>query len=151
MAGSLTKMSANVGGIRHATRVREGGERLQRALFAVSAGIGAPPGFEEKIPEGFVDRLTAEVRELEGREGMLSGWALPGEHVGGAAFDVARTACRRAERVLVRLHEATGTPGPEALALINRMSDVLWLYGRLLELESGAPNALSAPDGNPGR
>lgn len=145
--GALDECGAAIGLARalappDATRVREGGERLQRALFAVSAGMGAPPGFEEKLPEGLLDRLTAEVHELEAREGMLSGWALPGEHVGGAAFDVARTACRRAERVLVRLHEATGSPGPEALALINRMSDLLWLYGRLLELESGARNAL---------
>lgn len=125
-----------------AKRVREGTERLQRALFAVAAGIGAPPGYEEAVPVGLLDTITAEVRDLERREGMLTDWALPGGHLGAAAFDLARTACRRAERALVRLEETGAPPAPGALALVNRMSDLLWLYGRLLERDSGTDGAL---------
>lgn len=125
-----------------AVRVREGVERLQRALFAVSAGIGAPPGREQVVPGGLLERITAEVHALERREGMLSDWALPGGHLSAAALDLARTACRRAERALVRLQECGEGVDAGALALVNRMSDLLWLYGRLLERRSGVENAL---------
>ena len=53
-------------------------------------------------------------------------------------------ACRRAERALFRLRES-GTeapPAPESLAFLNRLSDLLWLYGRVLERESGVDGAL---------
>lgn len=123
-------------------RIRVRTEELQRVLFKVSSGIGAPAGRVEPVPPELEAAIRAEVNELEGRDGMLSDWALPGGHAGGAAFDLARTACRRAERALVRLTEATGFAAPDSLALLNRMSDLLWLYGRVLEREAGAPSAL---------
>jgi cob(I)alamin adenosyltransferase len=50
--------------------------------------------------------LTAEVHRLEAIEGILADWSISGEHRGAAAFDVARTVCRRGS-----LREATGKSG----------------------------------------
>ena len=54
------------------------------------------------LPET-VEELTRQVHELEATEGLLSDWSLPGETVAGAAYDVARTVCRRAERLAVSI------------------------------------------------
>ena len=77
-----------------------------------------------------VERLTAEVHRIEATDGMLADWSLPGEDAASAAFDLARTVCRRAERLAVRV-SAEGTPiAPNVLRYLNRLSDLLWLYGR---------------------
>ena len=92
-----------------------------------------------------VDSLTDLVHAIEDREGILSDWSLPGAHTEAAAFDVARTVCRRAERCIVRLIEdgdAGRAPHPQVLPYINRLSDLIWLFGRLLERESGVDSRL---------
>jgi cob(I)alamin adenosyltransferase len=82
------------------------------------------------------------VHLIEAREGILSDWSLPGAHVESAAFEVARTVCRRAERCIVRLIESSATIDPQALPYINRLSDLIWLFARQIELESGIDSGL---------
>jgi cob(I)alamin adenosyltransferase len=60
---------------------------------------------------------------------------LPGEDVASAAFDVARTVCRRTERLAVRLKDEGVSIQPNVLRYLNRLSDLLWLFGRLVEVE----------------
>ncbi len=117
-------------------------EAIQRDLFRVAAGIGGPPGSPPGITPAQLAAVTAEVREREKDERITFDWALPGKHAGGAAFDQARTRCRRAERILVRFAEAGGEVAPEVLAWVNRVSDLLWLCGRLVEIEAGAAESL---------
>lgn len=71
-------------------------------------------------------------------DGILNDWSVPGELAGSAAFDGARTVCRRAERLAVALYEAGEIENPQILAYLNRLLDVLRLIGQLLELRSGA-------------
>jgi cob(I)alamin adenosyltransferase len=97
-----------------------------------------------------VDRLTAEVHRLEAIEGMLADWSIPGEVRAAAAFDVARTVCRRAERGVVRLIESGGAVQPAILAYLNRLSDLLWLVGRKLELDAGVNSSLRDGTGKTG-
>jgi cob(I)alamin adenosyltransferase len=97
-----------------------------------------------------VDRLTSEVHRIEAIEGILADWSISGEHRGAAAFDVARTVCRRAERGLVRLREAGETVQPAILAYLNRLSDVLWLFGRKLEHDAGVSGSLRDLTGKSG-
>ena len=59
----------------------------------------------------------AEVHRIEAIEGMLADWSIPGEHRAAAAYDVARTICRRAERALVRLQESGAAIQPAILRL----------------------------------
>jgi cob(I)alamin adenosyltransferase len=84
-----------------------------------------------------VDALSRQVTEIEAIEGILGDWAIPGESTVSAAYDVARAACRRAERAIVRLRESGGSVDPLVLAYVNRLSDLLWLFSRLVEKESG--------------
>lgn len=116
-------------------------KELQRELFKVGSAIATPPESRKPVPEipqEMVDRLTAEVHRIEAIEGVLGDWAIPGEDACAAAFDVARTVCRRAERLVVELIEQHKMAiQPTALAYINRLSDLLWLFGRLAEFRLG--------------
>jgi cob(I)alamin adenosyltransferase len=129
--------------------VRERTKAIQRELFAVSSVVATGPDSErgkEKEPPAvtneMVEALTEEVHRIEKREGLLDDWALPGEHPGAAAFDVARTICRRAERDVVRLMESGEELPRYVLSYLNRLSDLLWLFGRWLEKDAGVDGAL---------
>ncbi|MEJ7710915.1 MAG: ATP:cob(I)alamin adenosyltransferase [Pyrinomonadaceae bacterium] len=63
---------------------------------------------------------------------------------------MARTVCRRAERHVVRLAETGEGVAPEVLAYLNRLSDLLWLFGRLLELRAGVDASLRDEIGQKG-
>ena len=113
---------------------------IQRELFKVGSAVATPLESRKPVPEieaAMVDRLTAEVHRLEALPGVVGDWTIPGEEASSAAFDVARTVCRRAERLVVGLM-ANGIPiQPTALAYINRLSDLLWLFGRVIECRLG--------------
>ena len=76
---------------------------------------------------------------------MLGDWAIPGEHAASAALDVARTICRRAERRVVELAESGPEVGAELLVYLNRLSDLLWILGRQIEVEAGVDATLRTP------
>lgn len=134
--------------------VNELTRNLQRELFKVGSAIGTTAESRKPAPEitaETVASLDREVERMEAMPGILNDWSVPGELVGSAAFDVARTVCRRAERLAVGLHEAGELSNPQILAYINRLSDVLWLVGRMLELRAGADATLRPKDKPGGR
>lgn len=110
------------------------------------AGSVANPKFED-APKPYmavemIDRLSAEVVRIEKIDGILSDWSLPGDVSAAAAFDVARTICRRAERLVVRLREKGENVDSLVVTYLNRLSDLLWLVGRFLELKAGVDSTL---------
>ncbi len=120
--------------------VRDITKNIQRELFAVSGSVANPQSSRKEPPyvtTEMVEALTAHVHHIENMEGILSDWSLPGEHAAAAMYDVARTVCRRAERHVVQLDETGEDVGPNVIAYLNRLSDLLWLLGRLLELRAG--------------
>jgi len=118
---------------------------IQKTLFHVGSSLATPPESKKTsspLSPADVEELTKMVHLIEAREGILSDWSLPGAHVESAAFEVARTVCRRAERCIVRLIESSATIDPQALPYINRLSDLIWLFARQIELESGIDSGL---------
>jgi cob(I)alamin adenosyltransferase len=118
---------------------------IQKTLFRVGSALGAPskePGDPSTVTQQDVDHLTDLVHSIEAKEGILSDWSLPGALTEAAAFEVARTVCRRAERWIVRLIQDGTVVPSQVLPYINRLSDLLWLFGRLLELEAGIDSRL---------
>ncbi len=136
----LTSVMGFARSICDAAEVRDITKHIQRELFAVSGSIANPQSSQKEPPyvtPEMVESLTAHVHRIESTEGILSDWSLPGDHTAAAAYDIARTVCRRAERHVVRLAEAGEDTGPNVIAYLNRLSDLLWLLGRLLELRAG--------------
>ena len=125
--------------------LRERTKAIQQELFKVGSALATPPEKrkgEPPLSSAMVDALTDQVHELEAIEGMLSDWSIPGEQTAAAAYDVARTVCRRAERCVVRLIDAGEEVDPHVLPYLNRLSDLLWLFGRKLELDAGVSASL---------
>ena len=125
--------------------LRERTKLIQRQLFKVGSSLATPPETRKgqvPVTEEMVEDLTRQVHEIEAMEGILSDWSLPGEHSTAAAYDVARTVCRRAERCVVRLIESGEVIEPNILAFINRLSDLLWLFARKIEVGAGVTNSL---------
>jgi len=117
--------------------LRERTKRIQRELFRIGSALATPvQSSKPQLPVLLesVEELTGQVYELEATEGLLSDWSLPGETVAGAAYDLARTVCRRAERSVVRLIESGEAVEPNILAYLNRLSDLLWLFARKVEV-----------------
>lgn len=121
-------------------------ERLQRETFIVGAELSATPEvvlrLKNRVTPSMTAALDADAALIEAMPGVLGDWALPGATFAGAAIDVARSVARRAERCAVRLAATGGVPNEEVVRYLNRMSDVLWLLGRKLELDKGAEGAL---------
>jgi cob(I)alamin adenosyltransferase len=115
-------------------------EKIQRTLFRLGSALATPPE-SKKVPPVIspeeVEELTKLVHQIEATEGILADWSLPGAHTESAAYEIARAVCRRAERNAVRLAENGVEFKAEILAYLNRLSDVIWLFGRLIELNAG--------------
>ncbi len=99
-------------------------------------------GFKLVTPE-LITKLDALVHQIEAQSISFKGWATPGANMNSAALDVARTACRHAERRACALHEDNQLQNPEIIIYLNRLSDTLWLLARWVEthLEPRAESA----------
>ena len=123
---------------------------IQGELFQVNATLATVPDGERTPPEvtvAMIDGLTEQVAEIEKLDGIFADWAVPGDYAPSAAMDVARTVCRRAERCVVRLIDENPNDNaderfPATMVYLNRLSDLLWLYGRLMEVRAGVNSKL---------
>jgi cob(I)alamin adenosyltransferase len=78
-------------------------------------------------------RLDQATRSLEAAKVSPGDWVMPGANLHGAALDLARTVCRRAERRVCSLQLAGELPNSEIIVYLNRLSDLLWLLARSAE------------------
>lgn len=146
--GSVDELNTALGFARSICRdkqIAEWTETIQRTLFRVGSALATPPE-SKKQPPGIttedIDMLTDLVHKIEATEGILADWSLPGAYTESAAYEVARTVCRRAERAAVRFVENGGVVQPTVLPYLNRLSDVIWLFGRLIEVNAGIESRL---------
>src|SRR3954469_21542998 len=119
--GTIDELISQLGFARSITaipEVKDLAKEIQRELFKVGSAIGTAPESRKPAPEitaAMVDALGAEVLRIEAMPGILNDWSVPGELPGSAAFDGARTVCRRVERLAVALHEAGDLPNLQIL------------------------------------
>ena len=93
-------------------------------------------------------RLEREIDEMNAELKPLRSFVLPGGCPAAAALHLARTVCRRAERLMVELATAPGeTVGAEALKYVNRLSDYLFVASRYAN-DRGAKDVLWIPGQN---
>src|ERR1700754_987907 len=146
--GSIDELNTHLGFARSICKNKDivgWTEDIQRTLFRVGSALATPPESRKKPPvisAEDVDKLTNLVHQIEATEGILADWSLPGGHTESAAYEVARTVCRRAERAAVRFVESGGVVQPTVLPYLNRLSDVIWLFGRLIEFNAGVESRL---------
>ena len=110
--------------------------RIQNDLFDLGADLATPPAAapkreELRILESQVERLEREIDAMNERLAPLRSFVLPGGSQAAAHLHLARTVCRRAERLVVALTErADERITPAAVKYLNRLSDLLFVAAR---------------------
>ena len=125
--------------------------RIQNDLFDLGADLCTPeredpPHPPLRIVDSQVTRLETEIDRMNAELGKLTSFILPGGKPVSAYLHMARTAVRRAERLIVALMQ-TETVNEAALRYVNRLSDHLFVLARD-ENDKGAADVLWVPGGN---
>lgn len=125
---------------------REGLLRIQNELFHLGSMLATLAEDRERRPgprveAHHVEALERWIDELNGELPALANFVLPGGSVAAARLHVARCVCRRAERCVVALGREEEVPA-EALAYLNRLSDLLFVLARHENARTGHPEPL---------
>jgi cob(I)alamin adenosyltransferase len=116
--------------------------QIQRDLFALAAQLADPADkianrvTKAALEDEDVVRLEHLIDRLETEVPPLRRFILPGGSTAGAVLHVARTVCRRAERRIVSLAPPVD---PVLLRFVNRLSDLLFVLARAVNVRAGAP------------
>ncbi len=134
-----------------ARRLEASAARVQQQLFDLGSELAClPEDVDERLPRleaSAVEALEAEMDRLNEALPPLSSFVLPGGGAAGAAFHLARTVCRRAERAVLRLH-AVSPVRPVLRHYLNRLSDWLFVAGRVAARAAGCEELLWVPGGS---
>jgi cob(I)alamin adenosyltransferase len=116
-------------------------DSFQSELFDLGAELATPdtsqaPKEVPRVSAQSVTRLEQEIDRLTEELPPMRNFILPGGSRAGAALHFCRTVCRRAERKVVELADSAPVSA-EALAYLNRLSDLLFVMARAANLRSG--------------
>ena len=125
--------------------------RVQNDLFDLGADLCVPPAANEepgaslRIVPTQVARLEEDIDRLNVELAPLTSFVLPAGTAASAHLHLARTICRRAERIMVALsHQSEGAVCAPSLQYVNRLSDLLFVAGRYANAR-GAADVLWVP------
>ncbi|MGH6771854.1 MAG: cob(I)yrinic acid a,c-diamide adenosyltransferase [Xanthobacteraceae bacterium] len=126
--------------------------RIQNDLFDVEADLclaeKGPGGARLTVTQTQVEWLEGQIDRLNAELSPLRSFVLPGGSPVAAYLHLARTVCRRAERIMVALNDKTGeSVSADALKYVNRLSDFLFVASRYMN-DKGAADVLWAPGQN---
>ncbi|MEM8742582.1 MAG: cob(I)yrinic acid a,c-diamide adenosyltransferase [Pseudomonadota bacterium] len=127
---------------------------IQNDLFDLGADLCRPDmaadAKAEYVPlrmtDGQVDRLEQEIDAMNEALSPLRSFVLPGGSALAAHLHLARTICRRAERLTVELGQGEEV-NPAALKYLNRLSDWMFVASRIAN-DAGAADVLWVPGAN---
>ena len=128
--------------------------RIQNDLFDVGADLctpgqgKGPGGARLTVTANQVTWLESEIDRLNAELSPLRSFVLPGGSAAAAGLHLARTVCRRAERLIAELKDKPGeSVSADALKYINRLSDYLFVASRYAN-GKGARDVLWKPGEN---
>ena len=128
--------------------------RIQNDLFDLGADLATPDTGETlsyeplRVVGAQVERVEHEIDRLNADLAPLRSFVLPAGSAAAAALHLARTVCRRAERIVVALGRVEGeVVSPAAVQYLNRLSDLLFVAARTAN-DKGARDVLWVPGQN---
>ena len=128
--------------------------RIQNDLFDVEADLcmpseqgKGPGGARLSVTDAQVEWLEQQIDALNAALKPLKSFILPGGSAAAAYLHLARTICRRAERVVVQLADSGEDVSAEVRSYINRLSDFLFVASRYVN-DKGARDVLWVPGAN---
>jgi cob(I)alamin adenosyltransferase len=149
--GSVDELNSILGVVRSLKPHRELDallEQVQNELFVLGADLATPGRSSAKnaqrLQEKSVSQLETHIDALTARLTPLRSFILPGGSPVGAQLHVARTVCRRAERLVVRLGKKEKI-GELPVKYLNRLSDLLFVLARHANKLDGAAETAWAP------
>lgn len=110
--------------------------RIQNEMFDLGADLATPErgvkGWEPlRVVQSQVDRLERDIDRLNADLAPLRSFVLPAGAPSAAWLHLARTVCRRAERLAVLLSDTPGQDvSPQCIRYLNRLSDLLFVMAR---------------------
>lgn len=138
--GAIDEATAALGMARSHARRRELDEvvqHIQTDLYQIMSAVTVTPenaGRFQGVDDQRVAWLEEQIERFGGGTEAPKAFILPGDTPGAAAFAVARTAVRRAERHVVGLQEEGLIDAPQILAYMNRLSSLCFVL-ELYELD----------------
>lgn len=123
--------------------------RVQHELFNLGSILATKPEDvhpkQARITGTEIEQLEREIDAMNEDLPRLRSFVLPGGSRVNAELHVARTVCRRAERLLVSLAREEPVP-PEAIQYLNRLSDAIFVWSRWANFVLGTPEVLWDPN-----
>jgi cob(I)alamin adenosyltransferase len=114
---------------------------VQDRLFTIGSNLAVEPGNTKvKVPslgEQDIEFLEKEIDKMESELEPMRFFVLPGGHPSVSFGHLARTVCRRAERLVIALHLAEPV-SPIIIKYLNRLSDYLFVLCRKMTRELNA-------------
>ena len=156
--GTLDEVNAAIGIARLHTGAEPGLDaalaRIQNDLFDAGADLSTPGtgkgpgGARLTVTAAQVAWLEAEIDRLNAELAPLRSFVLPGGSPAAAYLHLARTVCRRAERLIAELKDTAAEPVDDpVLQYVNRLSDFLFVASRYAN-QKGARDVLWQPGRN---
>ncbi|MFH6601911.1 cob(I)yrinic acid a,c-diamide adenosyltransferase [Maribacter algicola] len=157
--GTLDELNSWLGLIRDQeidSRTKQNLVSIQKNLFTIGAILATDPekavlknGKERlnipKISEGDITLLEKEIDSMNETLPPMTHFILPGGHTTVSYCHIARTVCRRAERLASHLHENEPFDS-KVLSFINRLSDYLFVLARKLSKDLKAEEVKWIPE-----
>ena len=125
-------------------------EKIQNKLFVIGANLASDNTItliKKQMPVGETDILLLE-QEMDAMNEVLpelKNFILPGGSQATSFCHVARTVCRRAERLIVELSEKAEVD-PNLIKFINRLSDYLFVLSRKVSIDQKSAEILWSPE-----
>ncbi len=116
-------------------------QKIQNRLFSIGSHLACedPKGLQNIPPlgTGLCEHLEQQIDEWSKSLPELKEFILPGGCHISASLHVARSVCRRAERLVVKLEEQDQWFEPLVLTYLNRLSDYLFVFARYTNSQLG--------------
>jgi len=121
-------------------------QRVQNDLFVVGSALAdpSPDGpFHQSVTPDHIAHVELWIDGLETELTPLQQFILPGGTPAASALHLARTICRRAERLVVHLGRQSGETVPTTIIIyLNRMSDFLFVLARVVNHRAGVADVI---------
>ena len=122
-------------------------KEVQDRLFTVGSVLASDPAKQMMTPDlknEDIQLLENQIDEMEMALPALKNFILPGGHSTVSFCNIARTVCRRAERLTVAL-DSIEKIDPLSIKYLNRLSDYLFVLGRKVGHDLGAEEVIWKP------